>query len=340
MARSNARIARMGRTGPVLVLLVLAAALLVLALLPAGADAASSNTGWSLRIREAACVEGERVRLGDIAEPVGRIDLGVWRELAEQTLWQGPQYSGRQQALPRRQIARMLEYYVPEVADACVLPGRLVVQRGGRVFEGRTLQRLVVDFLTPRAASLGGDPEVKDVRVPSFIFLDDPFDKLEVALSNDLRPGRVTMLIRAVGQDGRITRRVAASAFVNLWKAVPCAAQPINRYDSVTPDKIQFMRKNLAYLGEVWDGRSGGPYRMTRSVGTGRPLEMEFLESEPMVSRGDQVNLVYRGPRITLAVKAEALADGDQGQTVEVRNLQSSKTVLATVVDRNTVMVR
>lgn len=339
MSRNNARIVRMGRVTAFLVLMALAVTLLALAVLPCRA-AHAADPGWSLRIREAACVEGERVRLGDIAEPVGTIRPEVWRELSQQTLWKGPQYSGRQQALPRKQIERMLAYYVPEVAEACVLPGRLVVQRGGRVYGDRALQRLVVDFLTPRAASLGGEPEIKDVRVPSFVFLESPFDKLEIALSNDLRPGRVTMLVRAVGEDGRITRRIAASAFVNLWKAVPCAAQPINRHDSVTPDKITFMRKNLAYLDEVWDGRSGGPYRMTRSVGTGRPLEMSFLESEPMVGRGDKVNLVYRGPRITLAVKAEALADGDQGQTVEVRNLQSSKTVLATVVDRNTVMVR
>jgi flagella basal body P-ring formation protein FlgA len=328
----------MGRTGPAVVLLLLAAAVLALALLPGGAEAAG-EPGWSLRIREAACVESERVRLGDIAEPVGPVRSEVWQELAARPLWMSPEYSGRQQALPREQIAKMLAYYVPEVADSCVLPGRLVVQKGGRVFERRALERLVVDFLTPKAASLGGEPEIKDIRLPSFLFLDDAFDQVEVALNNDLKPGRVNMLIRAVAKDGRITRRVATSAFVNLWKAVPCAAKPINRLESVTPDKVMFMRKNLAYLGEVWDGKSG-PYRMNRSVGTGQPLEMEFLDGEPMVSKGDTVNLVYRGPRITLAVKAEALADGDQGQTVEVRNLQSKKTVLATVVDRNTVSVR
>lgn len=337
MGRNTARMARMGRTGSAMILLLLAALVLVLALLPAGADAAGE--GWSLRIREAAAVTGERVLLGDVADPVGQIRPEVWSELSRKPLWKAPEYAGRQQALPREQIARMLEYYVPEVADASVLPGRLVVQQGGRVFEGRALERVVVEYLTPRAVALGGEPDIKDVRVPSFVFLEDAFSELEVTLNNDLRPGRVTLLIRAVSSDGRITRRISASAFLNLWKAVPCAARPINRNESVTTDKIQFMRKNLAYLGEVWDGK-GGPYRMTRSVGTGQPLELAAMETEPMVAQGEQVNLVYRGPRITLTVKAEALGDGDRGETVEVRNLQSRKTVLATVVDRNTVVVQ
>lgn len=339
MQRANTKISRMGRGRSAMLLLLLAAAVLALALLPDGAHADADPGGWTLRVREAACAHGEHVLLGDIAEPVGRVRPEVWRELAERPLWKAPEQDGRQQALTREQIQRMLEYYVPEVSGSCALPGRLVVQKGGRVYDRQDLERLVVDFLTPRGASLGGEPEFKDLHLPSFLLLDDDADRVEVQLNNGLKPGRVNMLIRGVARDGRITRRVAASAFMNLWKAVPCAARPINRQEIVTPDKVKFMRKNLAYLGEVWDGRSG-PFRLARSVGTGQPLEMELLEGEPMVSKGDTVTLVYRGPRITLAVKAEALDDAERGQTVAVRNLQSKKTVLAIVEDRNTVTVR
>ena len=318
-------------------------ALLVLLFLAMGilslAAPASASGGWSLHIREAACTDGERVLLGEIADPVGNVPAGTWKKLSIVPLWKGPQLEGRQQAIPRQQLDKFLKYYVPELADACALPVRLVVQKGGKVYGRRALEQLVVDYLTPRAAALGGEPDIKDIRIPSFVFLDSPHDKLEIAGREAVAPGRVSLLVHAKGIDGQISRRIAVSAFVNLWKAVPCAAQPLNRLEAVTPDKITFMRKNLAYMGEVWDGK-GGPYRMTRSIGTGQPLELAYMNSMPMVTKGEHVNLVYQGSRITLAVKAEAMDDADQGETVQVRNLQSRKVILATVVDSNTVRVR
>ena len=59
-----------------------------------------------------------------------------------------------------------------------------------------------------------------------------------------------------------------------------------------------------------------------------------------MVAEGDTVLLTYEGGRIHLAVKAEALGDGDMGEQVEVRNLQSDRVVTGTVIGKNKVGVR
>jgi Flagellar basal body P-ring biosynthesis protein len=58
------------------------------------------------------------------------------------------------------------------------------------------------------------------------------------------------------------------------------------------------------------------------------------------VIKGERVMLVYHGERIQVAVKAEALSDADVGQMVTVRNLQTKKEILATVIDAHTVAVR
>lgn len=302
------------------------------------AEALAAEAGWRLRIDGAAVAGGERVLLGEIAEPVGNISDQRWQEVAAISLWKAPALHGRQQALARAQIQRMLDYYVPELAGAFVLPGRLVVQRGGRVFGRTTIERRVVEFLTARAAALGGEAEFKDLQIPAAIFANDEMATLDVALSEDMEPGRVGFVVRALMPDGQVIRRVSGSAFVNLWKAVACAAQPINRLERVTPDKITFIKKNLAYVGQAWDGK-GGPWRMKSSVGRGQPLLLTQMEIMPMVRKGGRVNLVYQGGRIQLSVKAEALADGDMGEMIEVRNMQSKKIVLATVVDEYTVVV-
>jgi flagella basal body P-ring formation protein FlgA len=52
------------------------------------------------------------------------------------------------------------------------------------------------------------------------------------------------------------------------------------------------------------------------------------------------VTLVYNGDRVRLSIKAEALGEGGAGQLVQVRNVQSNKVIMATVVDSDTVVVR
>jgi flagella basal body P-ring formation protein FlgA len=308
---------------------------LALAPLPAGAG----EDGWRLQVQPAAVAQEEHVTLGDIVLFVGEVPEPVRTRVAGLQLWKSPDYPGRQQAVTQDQLERLLKYYAPDLAGACVLPSRLVVQRGGFVFTQAAIRQAVVDYLTPRLAAFGGTPELRDMRLPGYIFMPDKAATLDIEPSSSLAPGPVAVTLSAKGADGRVFHRAAASLFADLWKTVPCAARPLRRLEEVTPDKVTFMRKNLAYVGQVWDGR-GGPFRITRSIGTGQPLTADLMESVPMVAKGERVDLVYQGRTVRLVTKAEALGDAEFGQMVEVRNLTSNRTVVATVLDSGTVQVR
>ncbi len=331
------KVSRMSKRFQMLSVVALAALVLWLALIPAAS--AASQEGWRLQVKRAAVVKGERVLLGEIIEPVGAVPRERMEALAQVQLWKGPRYQGRQQAVSRDQLAKLLKYYVPDLADVCVLPSRLVVQKGGMVLSRRQIEQQIVDYLTPRLATLGGEVDFRDFRIPNYIFLPDELGSIEVFSSGKVKPGPVSLTIRAKGGDGRISNRAAASLFADVWKAVPCAARPINRLSEVMPGKVTFMRKNLAYIGTPWDG-TGGPYRMLRSVGTGQPLLLSSIEPVPMISKGEKVTLVYQGRTVRLSIKAEAMGDAELGDMVEVRNLQSKRIVLATVQDTATVVVR
>ncbi|MBU1612300.1 MAG: flagellar basal body P-ring formation chaperone FlgA [Proteobacteria bacterium] len=336
------KLSRMTRRAQALALLALAALVLGLALLPAVADADATTPGqdgWRLQVRQAAVVQGDRVLLGEIVTPVGTVPPQQMERIATTPLWKAPGNHGRQQAVPRKQLEKLLAYYVPDLAGACVFPGRLVVQRGGLVFERSVIETRIVDFLTPRLAVTGGEIEFHDFRTPQYIFLPDELGTFEVVDSGEIIAGSVALTLHAKGADGRISNRAAASVFVDVWKAVPCAVRPLNRFDEVTPDKITFKRKNLAYVKDPWDGTSG-PFRLSRAIGTGQPIVVDALEAVPMVAKGETVTLVYQGRTIKLAIKAEALGDAEFGDAVEVRNLQSNRTVVATVMDSSTVIVR
>ncbi|WP_242012283.1 flagellar basal body P-ring formation chaperone FlgA [Pseudodesulfovibrio cashew] len=301
--------------------------------------AAGSGGDWRAVVRSAACVKGPVVLLGEIADPAPGVDARTWRTLAGIKLWQASDKSGRPIMADRDKLYKVLKYYLGDKVNNLVLPSQLTVQTGGAVLTGEELRARVVAFLTPRARDLGGDIEFKELRLPLQYFFDNAYDTLNIELGDDIRPGRNQIRMKAVSPDGKVLSSKAGSVFLNVWKAVPVAARPLNRFERLSKDKISFRRANLAYTPELWDG-TGGPWRMTRTLGRGQPFTKSHLEPVPLIEKGERVTLVYRNKRVQLSIKAEALGEAGRGQQVSVRNLQSKKTVLATVIDTDTVMVR
>lgn len=321
------------------VVILAAVALSVLLLSASAAAAEQAGHNWRIQVRNAACVSGPKVLLGEIADASENMPADQWRELAAKPLWASPEKVGHQTALTRERLLAMLRHYLGAEAGAYVLPQQLVVQRGGKAIDGAALARMGVEFLTARGAGLRGELEITDLRAPDYVFLPHPGDHLNMTMSEVVRPGRNNMLYEIVSGDGKTTRRFAGSAFVNLWRPVACATKPINRLQLVTPDMITFKRKNIAHNQNAWDG-SGGPWRVAKSVGTDQVITVESVEPVPVIAKGGQVKLVYEGTNIRLSVKAEALADAGIGQTIQVRNVQSNRKVTGTVLDAETVLVR
>ncbi len=79
---------------------------------------------------------------------------------------------------------------------------------------------------------------------------------------------------------------------------------------------------------------------MVRSVGQGEPSIKNDLASKRTVLRGNILTLNYNRGNVHMSIQAEALADGEPGATIPVRNLQTKKQVYATVKDGSTVEIR
>ncbi len=297
------------------------------------------GNSWRLMVKSATCVKGPVVLLGEIADPLEGVDARTWKSLAGVKLWKASEKRGRPVTITRDKLRKVLRYYMGEMADNLVLPSQMTVQTGGRVITGEELRNRVVVFLTPRSQDLGGDVEFKNLRLPMHYFFRNEYDKLEIGLSGDLKPGQNQIKLRAKAHDGKVLSSKAGSVFLNVWKTIPVAARPLNRFERVTKDKVTFMRVNMAYKPNTWDG-TGGPWRMARTLGRGQPFTMSHLDQIPLIEKGEHVTLLYQNKRVKLSIKAEALGEGGMGQQVSVRNLQSNKTVLATVVGNDTVLVK
>ena len=310
----------------------------------AGTAVSQSDTGtdvaWRIRILEAATVSGPKVTLGEIAEPVGHMPPETWQTLAGRELWASPAENGRPMSMPRHKLKDQIRRALgPELEALCLFPGATAIQRGGKVLREADLQQILVKTLTPQMTAMPGEAGLSDVRLPSYIFLAHAGQEVNIEPVSKLAPGRVSLRISVLDLDKSVARRITASAFLDVWATVPAAREPINRGEVLTPDKIMFVRKNLAYVrGELWDG-VGGPHRMKRSVGAEQIIYVSDLDQVPLISKGAQITLVYQRGTVRLEVPAEAMADGASGQLLAVRNLQSKNIVKATVQDNQTVLV-
>lgn len=331
---------RNSRLGRIIRALALAAALVVgTATTPDAGTGPVQGGNWKMLVRSVACVRGPDVLLGEIADPVGSVDPRTLQALKGVRLWKASDRRGRPVTIDRDKLLGVLRYYMGDTVRNLVLPSQLTVQTGGRVVSGEELHASVVAFLTPRARDLSEDFEFRNLRLPMHYFFPNAYDTLAVEIDGDLKPGSNVIRLKGVSPDGRTQSTKAGTVFVDIWKAVPVAAKPLNRFERVTTENVTFMRMNLAYNPDLWDG-TGGPWRMARTLGRNQPFSMSHLERVPMIEKGDRVNLVFQGRRVQLSMKAEALGEADMGQPVSVRNLQSNKVILATVVGNDTVMVR
>lgn len=294
---------------------------------------------WRLRIKDAAVARGETVTLGEIAEPIGTVSPELWNRLSAVSLWAAPPI-GKPMSMTRPKIQQAMAHYAKELSSLCAYPASMTIQQGGAVLTADDLQALVVKTLTPQIRVLPGEALLQDFRLPSALFVPREGQVAELEGPVSLVPGRISLRIAIKDFDGTAVRRVTGSVFLDLWVEIPCAGIPLNKDEVLGPERVTFMRKNLAQIkGTVWDGR-GGPWRIVRPVSTGQPIMQIDVAVIPTVQKGSPVTMVYEGKNFTLTVPGEALTDGARGETIPVRNLQSRKELRATVRDGLTVVVR
>ena len=297
------------------------------------------ESDWRLKVHSSAVTGSDTVRLGDIAAPLGEMDQELWQRLRQRELWPAPAEEGKPQQISRSRLSQALrEALGAETAARLVLPSSLVIQRGGALFREEDLRSYVVKSLTAQLRAMPGEAELDDFRLPEYIFLAHSRQQVQLEPGR-LAPGRVPLRFSVQDADGKELRKVAGTVNLRLWVTVPAAGRPINKGEAINPDAVTFMRFNAGQLKDVpWDGQ-GGPWQALRSLAPGEPIMQSDLASQLMVRRGNILTLKYERGNVRLATRAEALADGQPGATIPVRNLQTKKQVYATVTDGSTVVI-
>lgn len=299
----------------------------------------ADQVSWRIRFLEAAIVQGDLVRLGEVAVPAGDIPSTEWAKMSERFLWPAPPDNGRAVNMSRPRLQEAVVATMPDLAPYCLFPGSMALQRGGSVLQKDEVQKLVVKYLTPIKGGMPGESTLSDFRIPQQIFLQYPGQEVVVEPQRKIEPGRINFRFIVKEVDGRTVQRISGSAFMDVWADVPSATVPLNKDDLLEASHVGYTKVNLAHLREEpWDGK-GGPWRVSRPIGVEQVIYQSDLSYIPTIRKGSMVTLVYQSRTVRLNVQAEAMTDGVVRETIAVRNLQSKKEVYAVVQDGTTVLI-
>jgi flagella basal body P-ring formation protein FlgA len=154
-------------------------------------------------------------------------------------------------------------------------------------------------------------------------------------------PSSSLMLRCRVLADGA---NVAETTFVlraQLWRDAWVSRQPLTNGSTFDAALLEARRVDMLRERDVLPAAVGDrSYIFTRSVQAGRMLTWRDIARRPLVKKGDLVEVSATEGALVVTMKAFAMENGAQGDTVTVRNPESRKDFAAMVIDENRVQVR
>lgn len=159
------------------------------------------------------------------------------------------------------------------------------------------------------------------------------------SLSWDAEAGRLDAVVAISTGTARETFHLRGRA-VELVEVYAPAAR-IDRGAVISNGDLTIVRlpRNRVNERMITDPEEAVGLAAKRGLRPSAPLLSGDLQPPVLVERGDKVTLVYNVPGMTLTAQGQAIAQGGKGDVVDIINLQSRRTVSATVVSRGRVVV-
>jgi flagella basal body P-ring formation protein FlgA len=180
------------------------------------------------------------------------------------------------------------------------------------------LRQTVSQFLTVQAGGLPGQITVTVGAI-------DPRLNLaacaapEAFLPNGARAwGKTSVGVRCVAPS---PWTVYIPAMVQVQGEYLAAAVPLAQGQTIGPNDVARVSGDLTTLppGIVTEQSQAVGHTLARSVAVGAPLRQDALRSQQAVAQGQVVRLVSSGPGFKVTADGRALANGSDGQVVQVK---------------------
>lgn len=153
--------------------------------------------------------------------------------------------------------------------------------------------------------------------------------------------GSSMMLRCRVLADGASVVETTFVVKAQLWRDAWVTRQPLTIGGAFDASMLEARRVDLFRDRDALPAAVGDrSYVFARAVTAGRLLTWRDVTRRPLVRKGDLVEVSAVDGMLAVTMKAVAMQNGAQGDTVTVRNPESRKDFSALVVDENRVQVR
>jgi flagella basal body P-ring formation protein FlgA len=289
-------------------------------------------------LRADAVLAGSVFRLGDIAH-ISADGTEARSNLAdiEIGLVPRPGHTGR---LSQPQVEHAIEAHAPEWRGRFRMAGsQAVTLRGvGIAVDQQRLVRLAADALRAELAPRYAKLEIAQVGEPPTLTLP-PSAQLRARPVNAPISRRMPVWID-IEIDGRALGAVPVWFSVSAWKAIPVAMADLPEGAIVRAGDLAMEMRDVAESGKVLDRLPAeNGLRLRHALARGTPVAQSALEADTAISRNRPVTVRINTGSIAIETAGTALADGRVGDTVRVKNPDSSEPFLATVVAPGVVSV-
>jgi flagella basal body P-ring formation protein FlgA len=312
--------------------LLLAAALLAATPVTALAQASEDTIAVPV-LRANVTVEGDVVRIGDMIDNAGTS--------AQIAIYRAPDL-GTTGSLPTAQVIAALQAHRVIGVDTRDIKA-VAVTRAARTLEGKEIESQVAHALEHRnglgdAANLNltFDRDVQDVRLEA----SNTGAMQPVSVRYEPRNGRfdVSFEIANDANGARTKLRFTGIAVETVEATV--LTRGVERNEVLRSSDVVTERRPKAEVGGDAAARNRAVgMQVRKQLRAGQVVKVADLAKPDLVQRDDNVTLIYESAGLYLTMRGKALENGTDGDTVNVLNLQSKRTVSGVVLGRGQVAI-
>ncbi|HWP26078.1 MAG TPA: flagellar basal body P-ring formation chaperone FlgA [Xanthobacteraceae bacterium] len=285
------------------------------------------------KLKERVVVTGDLVRIGDLIDNAGAVaDIAVFRS---------PDL-GSTGGLPVSQLLKVISRYRIAGLDTKGL-SEVVVTRPSRAITAKEIEARIAAALAgqhgfddPNNIAITFDRDVRTIHVESTATAE-----LQVArLIFEPRTGRFSVSLDLPGSAvaRRLPLRFSGTATAMLEATV--LVRTLSRGDVIKQSDIAVERRpKQEVTGEIVSKEAAIGLAVKRPLAAGAVLRRADLMKPELIQRNEPVTVVFEVPGVLLTARGKALEAGAAGDIIAVLNIQSNRTVQATVIGPGRVAV-
>jgi flagella basal body P-ring formation protein FlgA len=278
------------------------------------------------RLKELVSVTSDIVRIGDLVDNAGAAaNIAVFR---------APDL-GQTGAVGVRNVADALRPHNVGAIDTHGLT-EVVVTRLSRVITAKDIEERITRTLSGQygfgdARNLGVTFD-RDVRA-MYIEASATSDLVVARMNVDPRTGRFDAAFEVPGSLAARRLPLRFSGIISETVEAATLIRALGRGDTVQASDVVVERRPKAEVaGDAINPDQAIGLSAKRALRAGSVLRPSDLAKTEIVQRNETVTIVYEVPGIMLTIRGKALEPGGNGDLINVLNVQSNRTVQATVI--------